>query len=39
MNAPDRCETWRSADDEDFKKLTFIPDMKMPNAGTIEDHT
>jgi DNA-directed RNA polymerase II subunit RPB11 len=43
MNAPEKYTTWRWEDEDQAKKLTFIEDTKMPNAGLFvlgkEDHT
>lgn len=43
MNAPEKYTTWRWEDEDQAKKLTFIEDTKIPNAGLFilgkEDHT
>mmetsp|Transcript_34603 Transcript_34603/g.35286 ORF Transcript_34603/g.35286 Transcript_34603/m.35286 type:complete len:121 (+) Transcript_34603:47-409(+) len=43
MNAPERFNTWRWEDEDNEKRLTYIPDTKVPNAGMFElgkeDHT
>lgn len=43
MNAPEKYTTWRWEDEDQAKKLAFIEDTKIPNAGLFilgkEDHT
>jgi DNA-directed RNA polymerase II subunit RPB11 len=43
MNAPEKYTTWRAEEEDQTKKLSFIEDTKMPNAGLFilgkEDHT
>lgn len=43
MNAPEKYTSWRWENEEQGKKLTFIEDTKIPNAGLFilgkEDHT